>query len=542
MATNARNNQGTGFTNYNDILNANQTSGQREGQAVAGGLQSQADAVNQNLSGQQSQFNTDLGTAQNQWDNVSALGDQLAKNATAGNNSAVGATTDASGNPIDYSAAGNNLRSYTYNGPNGLKDANGLQAQAQSAASQGQLAGTSQGQQQLLGQYVGGHGYTQGQSSFDQALLDKYGGSDINQAKKSLVGLGDQANSAITGAANQAGTQNSLVNSQKQDIQNKLITALGTGTDGTGILGQGATAKNALSTQVSNLQALLDPHTPDSTRQDIMNNQGGQDLLNNAGTLLGQWGVGTDVGGDLSKEKYFTNYNDQNSLNASANGLTDILGGLKSQGIGNYLLDDTDKAAANNLNSFIGNAPISADSYADKSKIFGGNLNDILNKTGGVTDQATALQNKVATDDANTKYWANELNAYNDVNRPYADEPANTRVAGGNDPNQKAVVDFINDMFNNTNGSGVAARYASETGQSLNKNTDDFRAIQQQLQSQANNDALGASSDSQQYRASTNQSLMDYLNSYIQNQGNITATAAPTGAPTAHGRPLPSGV
>ena len=118
--------QGTGFTDYNTLLNANQASGTASGQAVAGGLQAQGQAVQNDLSNQQNTFNNKLNTSQNQWGNLDTQGQNLINTAGAGNYTG----TDANGNAIDPTALGSQIKSYNYTGPTGLTNANQLQTNA----------------------------------------------------------------------------------------------------------------------------------------------------------------------------------------------------------------------------------------------------------------------------------------------------------------------------------------------------------------------------------------------------------------------------
>lgn len=395
MANN-RNNQGTGFVNYDDILNANQTSGKRMGQAVAGGLQSQAQSVNQSLQDQQNEFNQGIQNSQNEWSNTSALADQLANYGTSGNWDAVAnASTDANGNPVDFGAAGNNFRNYNYNGPTGLKNASGLQTQAQSASEAGRLAGSAQGQQQLLGQYVGGQNYNQGQSQFDQALLNKYGRGDINQARRGLTGLAQQANNAVSGAQSAATNQANLISAQKEDnlkkINNSLYGGTATGGSGTsgGILSLGEQNK---ANEVSDIQRIRDLITPGKIDPSKYTDAD-KALLAGMGNRFQNYGV------DTARQYYYTpdkNDDMQRALLGVRNIATDF------NVNGNYLLDGNERKAADNLAGFA-NANIPASAFADLSKTYTGNLGNTIATTTDISkENQTGVNNEHA---GNRDYW-----------------------------------------------------------------------------------------------------------------------------------------
>jgi hypothetical protein len=309
---NTRNNQGTGFVNFNDILNNNAQSGTAMGNAVAGGLQSQGQAVNDSLKNKQNEFNTGIQDVQSKWNNVSGLADQLASS----NTDTQAKTTDENGNPINYNSAGQNFANFSYNGPKELSNAQGLQAQATSAANTGALAGTTQGQQQLLRQYVGGANYTPGQTQFDQALLNKYGNSQINQAARGLNGLGSQVQSAAQNAQQQATTTQNLINNQKQADLQTITASLGNENAGTGVLGTAQNAGNDFTKNARSLNTILSAL------------QGGQTGITNLKAQIAAGTVDPSVLKDISKYGNF----DVSSLN----GATDSNGNIINSKDGIY--------------------------------------------------------------------------------------------------------------------------------------------------------------------------------------------------------------
>lgn len=346
MATNARNNQGTGFVNYNDILNANQDSGARMGQAIGQGLTSQAGAVNTGIANQNQDFNNKIGQAGQDWSNTSALANQLATlGTTAGGATGTGTDYSAIGNLYDptkdYSQAGNNFRNYNYNGPSGLSNAQGLQSQANSASNQGRLAGTSQGEQQLLGQYVnhGTGGYGAGESSFDQALLSKYGQNDVNKGRQAVSNLSTTANNAVNNAAGQANNLTNKIGAEQTNFGNQIGSAntnLDTlaNTQGKSFLDQLAADKGILSNlntantadansvnPASNLSATSQAEIPNlisnlqkygvDTNQALYSNAYNPDNTSGIQSFFG--GLGTDLGANNTSSKIY----DPNQLKAA---------------------------------------------------------------------------------------------------------------------------------------------------------------------------------------------------------------------------------
>lgn len=262
---NTRNAQGTGFTNYNDVLNANQTSGQGLGDIIGQGLQSQAGAVKQNVQNQTDQFNTGVQNANNQYSNVADLAKYYADQGAQGNYS--GIASGPTGQTVDPTTAGATFQAYNYNGPTGLKDASGLTSQAQSASDVGRQAGSAQGQQALLKQYVAGNNnYTQGEGQFDQALLNKYGQGQINQGRQALSNIGTTAQNAITGATGQAQTAANSINADKKSTLGQLQNIY-SGTDGTGgLIGVGKTQGDTYGTNAQAVSAAINQATSDPTQ------------------------------------------------------------------------------------------------------------------------------------------------------------------------------------------------------------------------------------------------------------------------------------
>jgi hypothetical protein len=404
---NNRNNKGTGFVNFNDILNANKQTGKRMGEVVAGGLESQAQAANQELDKQKQEFDSKYGDAVSKWSNTSQLANQLA---TKGSNQDW--TGIANINNPDLSTAGTNFRNFKYTGPQGYANVSGLQAQGQSASDSARLANTSQGQQQLLRQYVGGQGYNQGQSQFDQALLNKYGRGDINQAKKASTGLSEQINKNIVGAQNSAQVQGRTIQSDQDRLNNELIAAFNgkpvAGTDPKSILGIGAAAKAQKEKDIARTQELLATGTTGTPNIDPNTySDADRALLNNLGTDWQEYGVDTG--------KNYYNYSpsdmslDPTNAGMARQGVQQIASNMNVGG--NYLLDQTGQKAANNLAAFLGNTELTPEQYTDISKIFGGNLQNIIDTTVGTNERNAT--DRINSNNQRAQEWANAYSANN---------------------------------------------------------------------------------------------------------------------------------
>ena len=182
--------QGSGFTNINRVMQANQ--GNKLGQTVGSGVQQQGQQVQNQLGqaqqqfGKQSQANR-LDTIQNQQLFQQGLQDPTKLAADQSNISKF-----------------QNILSGKYQGPQGLQNADQLAAQAASAQQMGQALGSEGGRQSLLQRFVGGNQYGQGQQTLDAMLLGAGPQQALNQAKQSVSGVGAQTQSGIEAAQAQA--------------------------------------------------------------------------------------------------------------------------------------------------------------------------------------------------------------------------------------------------------------------------------------------------------------------------------------------------
>ena len=224
---------GTGYTNLQTILNANQ--GNQLGNAVTGEVAGAGNTTRQNLASQQQQFGQGITAAQG-----TLAGQQNTVNQGFQN-------YDTSGTAAPGAAQGfSDLRNAQYNGPQTLGNTQQLQQQAATAQQYGQMGQSAGGRQQLLQQTVGTPGYTQSQQALDQLLISPSSQGALRSAGLQNQRLGGQVNQAIAGAQN-AGT------AQANALQQLQQQAAG------GISSRQGTVQNAVQRQVQQAQQANTP-------------------------------------------------------------------------------------------------------------------------------------------------------------------------------------------------------------------------------------------------------------------------------------------
>lgn len=182
---------GTGYTNLNKFLGANQ--GNQLGQKVAGNLQSQVGGVKSQLGQQQTAFQTEAEKNKLDTEENKAKRDEI-----------IGRFSSSStqGTPLaeeDISKV-SQYRGGAYSGPTGLQDTSALSQQAQDLAGQTSNLSPS-GTQELLRRTIGGGRYTQGQQKLDTLLMDRSGLRQVGREAQSLGSDVNRANLAAQGQA-----------------------------------------------------------------------------------------------------------------------------------------------------------------------------------------------------------------------------------------------------------------------------------------------------------------------------------------------------
>lgn len=206
----ARKKTGSGFTNLNRIMTANQ--GNRLGQAVGGGVAQQA-----------GQAKEALGQAKTGFEQQSQAGrldtDANKQRVQQGLQAADTGNVDQ-GLTADFAK----FREGRYGGPQQLQNENQVINRAQQAQNLGGLASSSGGRQALLQRFVGGNsgGYSQGKQRLDSLLLGQGGQQDLRNARRSTQNLNQEALRAADAARQQSQYLTGQAQAFGQDVNTQL--------------------------------------------------------------------------------------------------------------------------------------------------------------------------------------------------------------------------------------------------------------------------------------------------------------------------------
>lgn len=286
--------QGSGYTNLQKLLQANNPSQLQN--AVSSNIESQNQSALGNLNQSQQQFAqgtqaNQANTAQNQ-----QMIQQILANPTQFtnlNNASTGAQQAATGAGIQAPTAQNQaqgnlfsqLMGGQYQGPMALENQAQLSAQAQSAAQQAQNLTTAAGRQGVLQNLIQSPNYTTGQQSLDAALLGQGNPQGLTQARTQALGLQNMVGQAAA-AANAQG-QEQASNAQQFGAQTQNQFGQTVGNLNTQLQQQAAAAQGQRNTQYQ--QLLSDAAAGNFTQQeaDLLGlTQGeeiGSDLLSTIG-------------------------------------------------------------------------------------------------------------------------------------------------------------------------------------------------------------------------------------------------------------------
>lgn len=281
--SNQRPEQGTGFVNVQDILNANQ--GNQLGNVLSGGQQNDLTSFNNQLDTAQSGFEDQATQSQNQLNtdqndinnvlNVYNTDPELKYNQSSSLNTPANQNkTDQFNAPVVQGQSGDSqiingvnggpsadarFQQYmtaTYGGPQGL-DA----STQQSLSTQGQnldqfnvLNSTDAGRQALLGQYINNPAYTQDQQALDSTLYQASPGAGQSAGNK-YINHANQVNSANTADQGYAGALTGGYSQLNPSIQTAVGNAItGENTNYTNLVNNFNTGS---ATKYGNLQADL---------------------------------------------------------------------------------------------------------------------------------------------------------------------------------------------------------------------------------------------------------------------------------------------
>lgn len=276
------NRKGSGFTNINRVVTANQ--GNKLGSTVASGVQNQANQVKSQTQNATTNFNTEAQKSRLDTEDAAKDRDTVIGRFTGpdNNNSNTVQTTTAkpfqptAGLAVDHSndvintgkTSGvsqgqvdpgyyrqvqgpndvnpvvngretsnqlqgptdqelsnfNRYRTGTYEGPNQLQDFQSLAGKAQNTEMLGDLSRSTGGRAELLKRFVGGAGYNQGQQGLDNLLLGQSGNA-LNQTRRATQGLSQDVAGANTQASNLAQEYANRAKIFGQDTVTKLGAA-----------------------------------------------------------------------------------------------------------------------------------------------------------------------------------------------------------------------------------------------------------------------------------------------------------------------------
>ncbi len=225
--------QGTGFTNLNKYLQANQNN--QLGNTVVNGINKDVNQVNQGLQQSQNDFN---GQIQQNTDQLDQYGQQSTDTLNKLNQNYGNLNSQYQANPsnTDYSAQNyqkydlldptdysnfDAMRGYQYKGPTQLGNYDKLQQQSQQTEQLGNLTNTNAGRAALLSRYVNNPQYNSFQQNLDSLYLQ---GSQpqLQQARRQTQGLYNQTTQAGENASNQAALANQAVSNFQTGLQGKL--------------------------------------------------------------------------------------------------------------------------------------------------------------------------------------------------------------------------------------------------------------------------------------------------------------------------------
>lgn len=231
---------GSGFVNLQNVISANQNN--QLGSTINSGIKSAANNVQSGVNSAQQDFQNqynqnNLASDSNKQERQSVLDRISNYQAGTDNVNTVGQGPNASSSSTP-SYAGQNIAnsqeqqdfgkflSGQYTGPTGLQNYDQLNSQAQEAQQLGQNVNSSGGRQALLQQFISpGSGYSTGEQTLDNLILGQTGANDLLDARKSVVGLGDQVQNAQNLARQQGLAATSQAKQFGQDTRD-LITKM----------------------------------------------------------------------------------------------------------------------------------------------------------------------------------------------------------------------------------------------------------------------------------------------------------------------------
>jgi hypothetical protein len=266
--------QGTGFVNLNNYLQANQPN-------------QLANTIGGDITQAGQQANTDINSSLNQFQNdaasqnlASTANQQAAQNALTAISNGNIATNSSGAVALDPSEVSQfqTFLAGQYGGPTSLSNATQLQSEAQNATNLGNDVNTAQGRSALLQQYVGGPQYTQGEQTLDSALLGQ-NAAPLQQAQQSAAGANQAFGRASQTAQNigqsMVGAAQQFGQNLNTQLQNQA-TGIGTQLQNTATADQTAVA----AAQNQFLSALNNPSQLTAAQMNTLGLKPGDSIYN----------------------------------------------------------------------------------------------------------------------------------------------------------------------------------------------------------------------------------------------------------------------
>lgn len=211
-AYNPNKQQGTGYTNISQIVNANQ--GNQLGQTIGTDVQKSGQQAQNQVNQAQDQFNQQTSANQANTSQNANLVQNVLNDPTK--------YSQQTGQPGQQAAQFQQLMSGAYQGPTGLANAQQLQSNAQNVGQMGQALNSAGGRTGLLQQFVGNPQYNQGEQTLDSVLLGKSNAPELAAAKQQALQLQGQTNNAVSGAQATGQQQTNQAQQFGQAVQNQF--------------------------------------------------------------------------------------------------------------------------------------------------------------------------------------------------------------------------------------------------------------------------------------------------------------------------------
>ena len=216
----SRRKKGSGFTNLQRILGANQGAGERLGSTLRSGVEDRAQTARDRLGASQSQFQQGVGQSQSRIQGIN-------QGAQESFNTAENAPTQIGNTDTDRFEG---IRNLTYQGPDGLQNANEIKEVGREAETLGELSRNREGRMELLRQFArqgASPQYTQRRQALDELILGSDGERSLKQARRASQGLEGQIDTATQSAETLGQEQARQVGLSRQNILGELDTRRG---------------------------------------------------------------------------------------------------------------------------------------------------------------------------------------------------------------------------------------------------------------------------------------------------------------------------